>query len=218
MVLPQMSWETQSIVWPPIFYLWLPYQLYSFHCDYILMEAASERDGLYLLIPDSKLEYDPKGVEIPGLPSASSTCHLPPVNDLDQQGLQILVSFSEILRLQIILNQMVTRDGLANTKFLLYWLNIDVFNMIRHEEWSGIWMICMYVAFQMTNILSHSVDNPDKVQLEGQCRTLSGTLNLYHSCSTLNNQTPVSKTSSSGGAFASSPSEISRIPLIQDQV
>ena len=50
----------------------------SFHCDQILMEATSERDGLYLLVPDSKLEFDPKGVEITGLPSASSTCHLPP--------------------------------------------------------------------------------------------------------------------------------------------
>ena len=77
MPLPQMSWEIQNIVQPLIFYLWLPYWLYSIHCGQIVMEAGSERDGLYLLIPDSKLEFDPKGVEILGLPSASSTCHLP---------------------------------------------------------------------------------------------------------------------------------------------
>lgn len=73
----------------------------------------------------------------------------------------------------------------------------DVFNMTREDMWSRFYMVCTHVAFQMTNIVSHYVDNPDKVKLEGQCGTLSGTLSVYHICSTLTYQSPVSKNTSS---------------------
>lgn len=39
------------------------------------------------------------------------------------------------------------------------------------------------------------MDNPDKVKLEGQCGTLSGTLRLCRTFSILTLQSPVSKTS-----------------------